>query len=150
MVWFCCQLNHIEIVKRILVNIALIGEWIFRFSLCNVFQQHFLRHLVQRQSLTVENVLVVNAILATIRAVKLKQINRLEHLAKFAVHTGLLRVAYPIPELDVEAKVDVSVLMMVVVEDCVWLPGLPPVCLKCDARVVENCVVVCVQTDSVK
>ena len=31
-----------------------------------------------------------------------------------------------IPEFDIEAKVDMEVLMMIIVEDAVWLPGLPP------------------------
>ena len=35
-----------------------------------------------------------------------------------------------IPVLDVEAKVDMEVLMVIVVEDAVWLPRLPPQSLK--------------------
>ena len=35
-----------------------------------------------------------------------------------------------VPELNVEAEVDMEVLVMVVVEDTVRLPGLPPLFLK--------------------
>ena len=31
-----------------------------------------------------------------------------------------------VPVLDVEAEVDVEILVVVVMEDTVWLPGLPP------------------------
>lgn len=49
---------------------------------------------------------------------------------------------YLVPVLDVEAKVDVEVLVVVVVEDAVRLPRLPPVRLEVDARVVDDPVVV--------
>ncbi len=39
-------------------------------------------------------------------------------------------IAYLVPELNVEAKVDVEVLVMVVVEDAVWLPWLKPLALQ--------------------
>jgi hypothetical protein len=35
-------------------------------------------------------------------------------------------VPYRVPELDIEAKVDVEVLVVVIVEDAVRLPGLEP------------------------
>ena len=52
-----------------------------------------------------------------------------------------------VPELDVEAEVDVKVLVVVVVEDGVRLPRLPPLPLEGDTGVVEDAVVVRVHQD---
>ena len=56
-------------------------------------------------------------------------------------------VTYLVPVLDVEAEVDVEVLVVVVVEDAVGLPGLPPAALEVDPGVVDDPVVVGVQED---
>lgn len=48
--------------------------------------------------------------------------------------------SYLVPIFDVEAEVDVEVLMMVVVEDAVWLPRLPPLSFEVDARMIEDTV----------
>ncbi len=55
---------------------------------------------------------------------------------------------YLVPELNVEAEVDVEVLVVVVVEDAVGLPRLPPVVLEGDARVIHDAVVVGVQQNA--
>jgi hypothetical protein len=55
--------------------------------------------------------------------------------------------AHLVPELDVEAEVDMEVLVVVVVEDAVGLPGLPPLPLEVDSGVVDDAVVVSVQQD---
>jgi hypothetical protein len=52
-----------------------------------------------------------------------------------------------VPELNVEPKVDVEVLVVVVVEDTVGLPGLPPVTLEVNSGMVDNPVVVRVHHD---
>ena len=54
---------------------------------------------------------------------------------------------YLVPILNVEAKVHVEVLVVIIVEDCVRLPRLPKVALERDARVVEDAVVVGVHQD---
>lgn len=40
--------------------------------------------------------------------------------------------------------------MMVIVENSIWLPWLPPLRLECDARVIDNSVIICIQQNSVK
>lgn len=52
-----------------------------------------------------------------------------------------------VPQCTVEAEVDVEVLVMVVMEDTVWLPRLPPVGFEVDAGVVNDAVVVEVHED---
>lgn len=47
-----------------------------------------------------------------------------------------------VPQCAVEAEVDMEVLVVVVVEDAVRLPRLPPVGLEVDAGVVDDAVVV--------
>lgn len=49
---------------------------------------------------------------------------------------------YLIPVFDVETEIDVKVLMMVVVENTVRLPRLPPVSLEIDSGMVDDSVVV--------
>lgn len=56
-------------------------------------------------------------------------------------------LGYLIPKPAVEAEVDMEVLVVVVVEDGVRLPGLPPVRFEVDARVVDDAVVVRVHRD---
>lgn len=53
--------------------------------------------------------------------------------------------AYLIPQRHVKAEIHVKVLMMVIMEYGVRLPRLPPIRLKCDARVIDDPVIVCVQ-----
>ena len=56
-----------------------------------------------------------------------------------------LNLTHNVPVFDVEAEVDVEVLVVVVVEDAVGLPRLPEVSLEGDAGVVDDPVVVGVQ-----
>ncbi len=53
-----------------------------------------------------------------------------------------VRATDHVPVLDVEAEVDVEVLVVVVVEDAGRLPRLPPVGLEVDARVVNDAMIV--------
>lgn len=43
-----------------------------------------------------------------------------------------------------------GVLMMIVVEDGIGLPWLPPLCLEGDARVVDDCMVIGVQQHGIE
>jgi len=52
---------------------------------------------------------------------------------------------YLVPVFNVESKVDMEVLVMVVVENAVWLPGLPPLALESDAGVINDPMVINVQ-----
>lgn len=52
---------------------------------------------------------------------------------------------YLVPVFNVESEIDVKVLVVVVVEDAVRLPWLPPVGLEIDSRMVDNAVVVGVE-----
>lgn len=42
------------------------------------------------------------------------------------------------------------ILVMIIVKDGIWLPRLPPLCLECDARVIQDAMIENVQTDSVE
>ena len=44
---------------------------------------------------------------------------------------------YFVPKLNIETEINVEILMMVVMKDAVRLPGLPPMSLECNARVVN-------------
>ena len=61
------------------------------------------------------------------------------------VSVDFFSMRYLIPILDVETKVDVKVLVMVVVKYAVWLPGLPPLALEGNARVIDDPMVIDVQ-----
>lgn len=52
-----------------------------------------------------------------------------------------------IPDFHVEPEVDMEVLMVIVVEDAIWLPWLPPVGLEVDAGMVDDAMVVQVSQD---
>ena len=52
---------------------------------------------------------------------------------------------YFVPKLNIETKINVEILMMVVMKDAVRLPGLPPVSLECNARVVNYAMVISIQ-----
>lgn len=52
---------------------------------------------------------------------------------------------YLVPVFNVESEIDVKVLVVVVVEDAMRLPWLPPVGLEIDSRMVNNAVVVGVE-----
>ena len=55
--------------------------------------------------------------------------------------------SYLVPIFNVEAKVNVEVLMVVIVEDAVWLPWLPPLSFEIDTRMVEDTIAVDVGKD---
>lgn len=55
-----------------------------------------------------------------------------------------------IPDINIESEIDVSVLMMVIMENSIGLPWLPPLRFECDARVTDNSVIICVQQNSIK
>lgn len=60
------------------------------------------------------------------------------------------RCFHLVPDEYVEAEVDVEVLVMVVMEDGVRLPGLPPKRLEVDSRVVNDAVVIRVEGDHIE
>jgi len=55
-----------------------------------------------------------------------------------------------IPELNIKGKVDMEILMMVVMEDTIRLPRLPPVSLEVDTGVVDDTMVVQIHQYSTK
>ena len=52
---------------------------------------------------------------------------------------------YFVPKLNIETEINVEILMMVVMKDAVRLPGLPPMSLECNARVVNYAMVISIQ-----
>ena len=52
---------------------------------------------------------------------------------------------YFVPKLNIETKINVEILMMVIMKDAVRLPGLPPMSLECNARVVNYAMVISIQ-----
>lgn len=63
------------------------------------------------------------------------------------MHAPLTPLSHLVPVLDVESEVDVKVLVVVVVEDAVRLPGLPEGPLEVDPGVVDDAVVIGVEED---
>ena len=57
---------------------------------------------------------------------------------------------YMVPQLDVETEVDVEVLVMIVVEDAVGLPRLPPFLLEVNPGVVDDAVIVGIEQNGAK
>lgn len=57
-------------------------------------------------------------------------------------------MAYRIPIFNIESKIDMEVLMVIVMEDAIWLPWLPPITLEVDTRVVDDTVIVGVDQDA--
>lgn len=55
-----------------------------------------------------------------------------------------------IPEINIKSEIDVRVLMMVIMENCIRLPWLPPLRLEGDARVIDNSMIIGVQQNSIK
>jgi len=49
-----------------------------------------------------------------------------------------------VPNIAVERKVDMKVLVMIIMKYSIWLPWLPPVSFEVDTRVVDDAVVICV------
>jgi hypothetical protein len=49
---------------------------------------------------------------------------------------------YLVPNITVERKVDMKVLVMIIVKHGIWLPRLPPVGFEVNARVVDEAVVI--------
>jgi len=47
-----------------------------------------------------------------------------------------------VPVFNVKAEVDMEILVVVIMEDTVWLPGLPPQRLESDTRVVNDAVII--------
>lgn len=66
------------------------------------------------------------------------------------VHIFIDNDTYYIPIVNVEGKINMKVLMVVIVEDSVGLPGLPPVRFEVNARMVDDAVVVSVQGNNIK
>jgi hypothetical protein len=50
-----------------------------------------------------------------------------------------------VPKLNIETEINVEILMMVVMKDAVRLPGLPPMSLESNARVVNYAMVISIQ-----
>jgi len=55
-----------------------------------------------------------------------------------------------VPHIAIKSIIDMTVLMVVVVEHAIRLPGLPPLRLESDSRVLNDTVVVRVKSQSVK
>lgn len=68
---------------------------------------------------------------------------RAEELIKFEFH-------YLVPDKHVESIVYMEILMMIIMENSVRLPGLPPLCFECDSRMVNDAMVVSVHENSVE
>ena len=66
---------------------------------------------------------------------------------KIAQGVWLFEIVYLIPIFNIESEIDVKVLMMVVVEDAMRLPWLPPVGLEIDSGMVDDSVVVGVEQE---
>lgn len=62
----------------------------------------------------------------------------IDHLSSVIHYTNL------IPDVHVESEVHVEILMMIIMENGVWLPWLPPLGLEVDSRVVDDAMVVIV------
>ena len=60
-------------------------------------------------------------------------------------HCTALHCTYFVPKLNIETEINVEILMMVVMKDAVRLPGLPPMSLECNARVVNYAMVISIQ-----
>ena len=58
--------------------------------------------------------------------------------------------AYLIPELDIESKINVEILMMIIMKDAIRLPRLPPIMLKSNSWVVNDPMVISVHHDETK
>ena len=57
----------------------------------------------------------------------------------------MLQLAYFVPVFDIEAKINVEVLMVIVMEDAIRLPRLPPMTLEGDAGMINDAMVIGVQ-----
>ena len=52
---------------------------------------------------------------------------------------------YFVPKFNIETKINVKILMMVVMKDTVRLPWLPPLTLESNARMVNYAMVISIQ-----
>jgi len=66
------------------------------------------------------------------------------------IHIVFFYILDLIPHRAIKSIVDVTVLMVVVVEHAIRLPGLPPLRLESDSRVLHDTVIVRVKSQSVK
>lgn len=55
-----------------------------------------------------------------------------------------------VPVVNIESKIDVKVLMMIVMEDCIRLPWLPPEGLEINTGVTQNPMTVSIDHNDVE
>lgn len=54
-------------------------------------------------------------------------------------------VAYLVPQRHIKAKIHMEILMMIIMKYCVWLPRLPPIRFKRNARMIKYTMVIRIQ-----
>ncbi len=68
-------------------------------------------------------------------------LNAEKEFCKKNANLGLC-VTYLVPIFDIESKIDMEVLMVIVMEDTIRLPWLPPMSLKCDTGMIYEAMVI--------
>lgn len=102
---------------------ATVSQDVLRFSFMKGSLKFIFRTTIDVFSFAVENVFTVHLVLLSVSSMNL------------------------IPDFNVEAKVNVEILVMVVVEDAIRLPWLPPVGLEVNSRMINNAMVINVDQD---
>ena len=105
--------------------------------------------------MAIKDVLAVNSILLSVSTMDLKQITRQiksekVFLLESAREKFFSPAFYLIPKFDIESKIDMEVLMMIVVENAIWLPRLPKGLFESDARVINDSMVIRINHDGRK
>lgn len=71
--------------------------------------------------------------------------NSMRNIFSLDVYMSLIIIfAYLIPEKAIETEIHVKVLMVVVVKNCIRLPGLPPKWLEIYSRMIDDSMVISV------
>ena len=106
--------------------------------------------------MAIKDVFAVNSIFLSISPMNLKQIidreknQQIEVVRQQCVQRESFLYIYLIPKFDIESKIDMKVLMMIVVENAIWLPWLPKGLFESDARMINDSMVICVDHHSRK
>ena len=129
--------------------VSLICNWIFWGSFRHIVLQFLVRSITEGFAMAIKDVFAVNSIFLSICSMNLKQIIAAwkKKSAKYVIvmwcrESLKLFYLYLIPKFDIESKIDMEVLMMIVVENAIWLPRLPPVLFESDARMINDSMVI--------
>jgi len=111
----CPDLSRVQIKFMLIVLICL---GIFGLSLRNFVLELFRSSIRDRFPDTIKDILIINPVLSSVSPME------------------------RVPVLNVESKVDMEVLVVIVMENTVRLPGLPPGSFESDPGVVNDSVVI--------